>query len=218
MTPPSIVPYVVVEGVIGVGKTTLVQQLARAWNARHVLEEFDDNPFLTAFYEDPAKMAFATEMFFLIQRFNQQELFAQQDLLQRVAVSDYLFDKSRIFAGLTLTEHELALFDRVYSLLRPQVPAPDLVVYLHAPLQTIMQRIASRGRAFEEPITTDYIDSLDRAYRRHLASIPPPQLVTIDTANVDFRQPRIVERLCTLLVNGRRGDLTPELASGPVLH
>ncbi len=210
--------YIVVEGVIGVGKTTLVTELAAVWNARHFLEEFDDNPFLAAFYEDQAKHAFATEMFFLIQRFNQQELFSQQDLLQRIAVSDYLFDKSRIFAGLTLAEHELVLFDRVYQILRPQVPAPDLVVYLHAPVDNLLGRIAQRGRWYEEGIAPAYLEGIDGAYRRHLAALPSSQLIQVNTERVDFRRPEKVRRLVELIEQGARGDLTSYLATPPMLH
>jgi deoxyadenosine/deoxycytidine kinase len=210
--------YIVVEGVIGVGKTTLVHELSSLWNARHFLEEFDDNPFLAAFYEDQVKHAFATEMFFLIQRFNQQELFSQQDLLQRIAVSDYLFDKSRIFAGLTLAEHELVLFDRVYQILRPQVPAPDLVVYLHAPIENILGRIAQRGRSYEEGIPAEYLESIDSAYRRHLAALAPTQLIQVNTQRVDFRRPEKVRRLAELIEEGARGDLTSYLATPPILH
>ena len=201
--------YLVVEGVIGVGKTTLVHGLASALNARTVFESFDENPFLEAFYADQARNAFATEMFFLVHRFNQQELFAQEDLIQRHAVSDYLFEKCRIFAGLTLNEHELTLFDRVYDILLRQIPAPDLVVYLHAPVPVLEERIARRGRSYEKSIDPGYLLSLDRRYREHMQRTPAERLVSLDTTTVDFRDPGRVRRLMDLIASGLRGEFQP---------
>lgn len=131
---PQLPRFMVAEGVIGVGKTTLIQALSSRLGARTVFEVFEENPFLRDFYQDQARYALSTEMFFLLSRFNQQELFAQEDLLQRHSVSDYLFEKCRLFAGLTLSSDEFALFSRVYEILARQVPKPDLVLYLTAPV------------------------------------------------------------------------------------
>ena len=201
--------YVVVEGVIGVGKTTLVNGLATELNARTVFESFDENPFLEAFYADQARNAFATEMFFLVHRFNQQELFAQEDLIQRHAVSDYLFEKCRIFAGLTLNAHELTLFDRVYDILLRQIPTPDLVLYLHAPVPVLEDRIARRGRSYEKSIDPGYLMGLDRRYREHMQRTPADRLVSLDTTTVDFRDAGRVRRLMDLVGSGLRGEFQP---------
>ena len=126
--------YIIVEGPIGVGKTTLVQRLAERLPCRSVYEVFEENPFLASFYQDRSRYAFQTEMFFLLSRFRQQEAFAQAELFQPYAISDYLFEKSRLFARETLPKYELGLFDDIFKVLCRTVPRPDLVVYLHAPL------------------------------------------------------------------------------------
>lgn len=180
--------YIVVEGVIGVGKTTLVRRLAERHSARTVLEVFAENPFLTNFYLDPTRWAFSTEMFFLLDRYRQQELFAQEDLLRTWAVSDYLFEKCRIFAGLTLDEHELALFDRVYEALAKQIPTPDLVVWLQAPVDVLQARISARGRDFEAPIEDAYLASLDDAYRDFFGRWSACPVLPVDTTTVDLRE------------------------------
>jgi len=195
----------VAEGVIGVGKTTLVNALAARLHARTVFEVFEENPFLRGFYADRARYAFSTEMFFLLSRFNQQETFAQEDLLQQHAVSDYLFQKCRLFAGLTLSDAELELFARVYGILERQVPVPDCVIHLTAPIEVLLERIASRGRDYEQSITGDYLRELDERYRTLFAGYSAAPVVTIDTTEVDFRDPEQVDRLLRLLVSGRRG-------------
>lgn len=180
--------YIVVEGVIGVGKTTLVERLSQALGARTVLEVFEENPFLPDFYTDRGRYAFQTEMFFLLNRYRQQEAFAQEDLFSRFAVSDYLFTKCRIFAGLTLTEHEFALFDKVYEVLGQNVPRPDLVIYLHAPVSSLLERINTRGRDFEKKIDRDYISNLLGIYTDIFSSYDDTPLLTIDTQDIDFTQ------------------------------
>ncbi len=178
--------YIVVEGVIGVGKTTLVKRLSEFLNARTVLEVFEENPFLADFYSDRGRYAFQTEMFFLLSRYRQQEGFAQEDLFSRHAVSDYLFSKCRIFAGLTLSEPEFALFDKIYGILEQSVPKPDLVIYLHAPVTDLMDRIASRGRTFEQAMDRDYISGLLGIYTDVFAHYNDTPLLTVDTSTVDF--------------------------------
>ena len=200
----SIPRYIVVEGVIGVGKTTLVTALSRRLEARTVFEVFEENPFLRGFYQDRARYAFSTEMFFLLSRFGQQETFAQGDLLQQYAVSDYLFEKCRLFAGLTLSDHELGLFERVYDVLARQVPQPDCIIHLTAPVDLLMERIAARGRDYERSITAEYLTDLDARYRATLHAHRAP-VVQIDTTAIDFRDPVMVERLLAMLDDGRRG-------------
>ncbi len=201
--------YIVVEGVIGVGKTTLVSALAERLNARTVYEVFEENPFLEQFYTDRARYAFPTEMFFLLSRFNQQEVFAQEDLLQQYAVSDYLFEKCRLFSSITLSEAEMTLFDRVYEILRRQVPKPDLVIHLHAPIDVLMQRIRSRGRDYEQDMDPSYLESLHGQYNEMFAR-HEGQILSVDTTDVDFREPGVVDKLLATIREGRTGPIEPE--------
>lgn len=188
--------YIVVEGVIGVGKTTLVRRLSERLNARTVLEVFEENPFLADFYSDRDRYAFQTEMFFLLSRYRQQENFAQEDLFARFSVSDYLFHKCRIFASLTLTPDELTLFDRVYGILSANVPKPDLVVYLHAPVDTLMERISRRGREYERHIERDYLSHLVGLYTDVFSNYTETALLTVDTQDVNFSEdPAAVDAL-----------------------
>lgn len=180
--------YIAVEGVIGVGKTTLVHRLARALSARVVLEEFEENPFLPQFYRDRRAYALSTQLFFLMSRFRQQEILAQGDLFQQHTVSDYFFDKDRIFAMLTLEEHELGVYDRLFEVLRPQVPTPDLVIYLKADHDVVMERIAQRGRDYEKDMDPLYIRQLSIAYSEFFRSFRSAPVLTLDTSRIDLRQ------------------------------
>jgi deoxyadenosine/deoxycytidine kinase len=197
----------VAEGVIGVGKTTLIEALSSRLGARTVFEVFEENPFLRDFYQDQARYALSTEMFFLLSRFNQQELFAQEDLLQRHSVSDYLFEKCRLFAGLTLSSDEFALFSRVYEILARQVPKPDLVLYLTAPVDVLMERIAARGRDYERSITADYLAELDLRYRSYFASYTDAPVLIVDTTRIDFRDAAQLEQLMARMATGQGGEL-----------
>jgi deoxyguanosine kinase len=204
---PQLPRFMVAEGVIGVGKTTLIQALSSRLGARTVFEVFEENPFLRDFYQDQARYALSTEMFFLLSRFNQQELFAQEDLLQRHSVSDYLFEKCRLFAGLTLSSDEFALFSRVYEILARQVPKPDLVLYLTAPVEVLMERIAARGRDYERSITADYLAELDLRYRSYFASYTDAPVLIIDTTRIDFRDAAQLEQLMARMATGQGGEL-----------
>lgn len=203
--------YIVVEGVIGVGKTTLVRALSERLQARTVYEVFEENPFLAGFYADRQRFAFPTEMFFLLSRFNQQEVFAQEDLLQQYSVSDYLFEKCRLFSSITLSDAELALFDRVYEILRRQVPTPDLVVHLHAPVDVLLSRIAARGREYERSIDPDYLAELDRRYDELFKRYDRAPVVSVDTTDVDFRNPEAVDALVRTIASGATGPVEPEV-------
>jgi deoxyadenosine/deoxycytidine kinase len=207
---PQLPRFMVAEGVIGVGKTTLIEALSSRLGARTVFEVFEENPFLRDFYQDQARYALSTEMFFLLSRFNQQELFAQEDLLQRHSVSDYLFEKCRLFAGLTLSSDEFALFSRVYEILARQVPKPDLVLYLTAPVEVLMERIAARGRDYERSITADYLAELDLRYRSYFASYTDAPVLIVDTTRIDFRDAAQLEQLMARMATGQGGELDAE--------
>ena len=204
---PQLPRFMVAEGVIGVGKTTLIQALSSRLGARTVFEVFEENPFLRDFYQDQARYALSTEMFFLLSRFNQQELFAQEDLLQRHSVSDYLFEKCRLFAGLTLSSDEIERFSRVYEILARQVPKPDLVLYLTAPVEVLMERIATRGRDYERSITADYLAELDLRYRSYFASYTDAPVLIVDTTRIDFRDAAQLEQLMARMATGQGGEL-----------
>src|SRR6476659_9473977 len=150
--------YIVVEGPIGVGKTSLTGILTERFGARQVLEVVEENPFLSSFYTDRAKFGFQTQIFFLLSRFKQQQELFQQELFNSVTVSDYLFAKDRIFACLNLDPNELALYDRVFEALGTRVTKPDLVIYLQARLDVLLQRIKKRGRDFERKFDPEYLE------------------------------------------------------------
>jgi deoxyguanosine kinase len=180
--------YIAVEGPIGVGKTTLALRLAERIKARTVLEEFTDNPFLREFYADRQRVAFQTQVYFLIARFKQQERLRQQDLFSRAIVSDYLFAKDRVFAYLNLNEHELQLYEKIYDLIRPTLLKPDLVIYLQARPEVLMQRLRKRGRDFETPIEVAYLESLMRAYNNFFFHYDEAPLLVVETSEIDLSQ------------------------------
>jgi deoxyadenosine/deoxycytidine kinase len=177
--------YIVIEGVIGVGKTTLTRILARALDADSVLEAVEQNPFLSDFYADRARYAFQTETFFLLSRFRQQTGTVAQSIAQRNLVSDYLFAKNAIFARLNLHGDELALFEQLYGTLGDRVPKPDLVVYLQADIDTLLARIALRDRAFERNMERHYIADLHAAYEAFFASYTDTPMLTVATDMLD---------------------------------
>ena len=178
--------YVVLEGCIGVGKTTLASLWSEAVEARKILEVVEENPFLPEFYEDAKAHAFKTQMFFLLSRFKQQEQLAQPDLFQQRVVADYLFAKDRIFAELTLSGSELALYDQVFNALKTQVRNPELVVYLRAPIDVILERIQKRGRSFERNIDPGYLKDLIGAYDRFFTQMEECPVLIVDTEDLNF--------------------------------
>jgi len=179
--------HIAVEGPIGVGKTTVAERLAKELGARLIREQPDDNPFLAAFYKDPARNAMSTQLFYLLQRYQQQGELAQGDLFARGGiVSDYLFSKDRLFAALTLSDDEMALYERIYQMLRPRVATPDLVVYLQARTPVLLERIRRRGRAAEKPIRTEYVEDVARAYAEFFFHYAEGPLLIVDASELDI--------------------------------
>ena len=178
--------YVAIEGVIGVGKTTLAGLLAKKWGAHLKLEVVEENPFLPQFYADMRAYAFQTQLFFLLSRHKQQLELKQYDLFMERVVADYMFAKDRIFANITLDDNELALYTRLADLLERDVPKPDIVVYLQASVDVLMDRIRKRGRKFERDMSRDYIESLNEAYNYFFFHYTDTPLIVVNTNDIDF--------------------------------
>lgn len=177
--------HVVVEGPIGVGKTSLARRLAQSFGAELLLEQAEDNPFLERFYQDPRAAALPAQLFFLLQRADQLRGLRQVDLFQPRLVADYLFEKDRVFAELNLDEHEFALYDKVYQQLALEVPTPDLVIYLQAPVDVLLRRIAQRGIGYEQNISADYLTRLSEAYIRFFYHYDRSPLLIVNTRDIN---------------------------------
>ncbi|MGE0115046.1 MAG: deoxynucleoside kinase [Steroidobacteraceae bacterium] len=179
-------PYIVVEGPIGVGKTSLARRLATSFNAALVLEQAEENPFLERFYRNPRAAALPAQLFFLFQRAKQLEALHQQDLFAATHVSDYLFDKDRLFARINLDVDELDLYEQVYARLSLEVPTPDLVIYLQAPIDVLLERIARRGIHYEQHIDRTYLEMLNNAYAGFFYDYRAAPLLIVNAAQADF--------------------------------
>ena len=179
------VHYIAVDGPIGVGKTTLVEMLADRFEGVKILEDVT-NPFLPAFYEDRPGAAFQTELYFLLSRYQQQQEIAQRDLFDRLLAADYTFPKNRIFAYLNLTDDELMLFDKLYTLLEPQLAVPDLVIYLTADVGTCLRRIGKRQRDFERNMSEKYLTELIDAYNHYYHYYDRSPLLVVDTRRLNY--------------------------------
>jgi len=178
--------YIVIEGPIGVGKTSLAKLLAKEFNARSILEKPEENPFLPFFYQDRKKHAFQTQIFFLLNRFQQQKEIAQLDLFNQVTLCDYLFAKDRIFASLNLDDHELALYEQIFHLLTGQIPSPDLVIFLQAKPEVLLHRIKSRNLPYERELDLEYLKMLTEAYNYYFFHYDQTPLLVVNTSEIDF--------------------------------
>ena len=178
--------YIVIEGPIGVGKSSLARLLSDRLRARLFMEQVEDNPFLAKFYENPHRHAFQTQLFFLLSRYRQQAELVQPDLFHQTTICDYFFPKDRIFASVTLSDEERTLYDQIYQLLSPRVATPDLLIYLQAGTDTLIERIETRGRPYEKEIPWDYLEALNDAYNRFFFHYDQSPLLVIQTEAIDF--------------------------------
>jgi deoxyadenosine/deoxycytidine kinase len=178
--------YIVVEGVIGAGKTTLAKMIAGRYAGKFLRERPEENPFLKDFYHDPKQFAFPTQLFFLLNRYKQQQEVPQRELFHNLLIADYLFHRDRIFASLTLEDRELFLYDKVASMLEQDIPTPDIVIYLQSNTRRLMANIAKRGRDYEKHISEDYIRSLNEAYNRFFFNYTESPLLIINSTTIDF--------------------------------
>ena len=178
--------YIVIEGPIGVGKTSLANKLALEFESELLLEKPDENPFLANFYQNPRQYALSAQLHFLLQRAQQVQDFRQGDMFQQTYVADFMVDKDRLFAQMTLNTDELALYEQIYTHLTLDAPRPDLVIYLQAPIEILRERIARRGIDYEQQIRDDYLLRLSESYTRFFYDYEDSALLTINTQSVDL--------------------------------
>ena len=178
--------YISIEGNIGAGKTTLANLLAERLNARLILEEFADNPFLAKFYDNPAQYAFSVELFFMAERYKQQkDLVSQQDMFRTLTISDYLFTKCLLFAKVNLPDDEFRLYQRLFDTMHHQMIQPELLIYLHAPVSKLQENIKKRNRPYEQNIQNDYLYNIQQTYTHYIKQHNTKTLI-VDTSDADF--------------------------------
>jgi deoxyguanosine kinase len=178
--------FITIEGNIGAGKTTLAHLLSRHYNARLILEEFADNPFLPKFYDNPHQFAFPLELFFMAERFKQlKELIQQKDLFQNLTISDYLFTKCLLFAKINLPDDEFRLYQRLFEIMYQQVVQPDIILYLHSPVNKLQQNIRKRNRPYEQKIKDDYLFKIQETYTHYIKQHNIKTII-LDASNADF--------------------------------
>lgn len=178
--------FVTIEGNIGAGKTTLAHLLSKHFNARLILEEFADNPFLPKFYENPAQYAFPLELFFMAERYKQlKDLLQTKDMFQNITISDYLFTKCLLFAKVNLSEEEFRLYQKLFEIINPQIVQPDILIYLHTPVKKLQENIKKRNREYEQEIPNDYLFTLQETYTQYIKQHNIKTLF-VDAGNADF--------------------------------
>jgi deoxyguanosine kinase len=178
--------FITIEGNIGAGKTTLAHMLAKHYDARLIVEEFADNPFLAKFYENPKQYAFPVELFFMAERYKQlKELIHTKDLFQNITITDYLFTKCLLFAKVTLPEEEFRLYQKLFDIIHQQLTQPDILIYLHAPVSKLQQNIKKRNRLYEQAIPDNYLFNIQETYLQYIRQHNIKTLI-IDASNADF--------------------------------
>ncbi|MBI4366169.1 MAG: deoxynucleoside kinase [Deltaproteobacteria bacterium] len=206
--------YIAVDGPIGAGKTTLVKMLAKDLGGRAILEPVDKNPFLPDFYKDRKRNAFKTQLFFLLNRYQQQLELKQTDLFQTITICDYTFAKDRIFAQLTLSLDEQTLYDTVFHLLDARLPKPDLVVYVQASSEVMLGRVRKRGLGYEKEITLEYLDQLTEAYNAYFFNYDASPLLVVNSNDLDIvGRPADWENLRNAILTHRQGTAHYHLVS-----
>ncbi len=198
--------YIAIEGVIGAGKTSLAKKLAKKLKSKLLLEEFETNPFLEQFYLQPDLYAFQTQMFFLINRYKQQQMLNQEDLFTKYIVADYFFDKDRIFAYLTLNSDEVKLYETLFPLLKRDLRKLDLVIYLQSSVDRLMYNIKKRNRPIEKNISRDYIEKLSDAYNNYFFKYNTTPLLIVNSSEIDFvNRERDFDELFNMIFRKDRG-------------
>ncbi len=178
--------YIAIEGVIGAGKTSLARKLADHFSGKALLEKDEENPFLKDFYNNPRQFAFPTQLFFLLNRYRQQQEIPQTELFHDLLISDYIFAKDRIFASITLDDRELILYDKIASMLEQSIPRPDLVLYLQSNTERLVANIKKRSRDYEKNISEEYIRELNEAYNQFFFNYDDSPLLIINSTEIDF--------------------------------
>ena len=193
--------FIAIEGNIGVGKTTLAAMLAKEYNARLVLENFKENPFLPKFYKDPEKHAFPLELFFMAERYHQLKKQKEQDLFQPLSIADYFFVKSKLFAQNNLQKDEQQLFNSLFNIMFSSLPKPDLLVYLYADVSRLQMNIKKRGRSFEQNITNEYLQNIQDRYLDYLRKQTYFPVLLLDISNLDFKKDKKVYEAIKVLLD-----------------
>jgi deoxyadenosine/deoxycytidine kinase len=199
--------YIAVEGPIGVGKSTLSHMLAERLGARLVLEQVEENPFLPEFYRDRVRYAFQTQLFFLLSRYKQQADILQEDMFARGVVSDYVLIKDRIFASITLSPQEMMLYDRLWHILAPRAPKPDLVVLLIASTDVLLERIRRRSRPYEKDVPREYLEEITRKYTEYFFEYTDSPLLVLDTSEIDFVRSKSDQEHLLAVIREHRGGV-----------
>ena len=198
--------YIAIEGPIGVGKTTLAHKIAETFNYDAFLEQPAENPFLKNFYKNPSQSALATQLFFLFQRMQQIQDLKQRSLFENVRVADFLIEKDRLFAVVTLSNEEMNLYDKVYEHITLDAPTPDLVIYLQAPIEVLKERITKRGNINEQYLTLDYLERLNDAYSRFFLDYKDAPLLIINAADINLESnEKDYETLITMIMSNPKG-------------
>jgi len=204
----SNIRHIAIEGVIGSGKTSLARKLGELLPAKLVLEKFEENPFLEKFYDDPDHYAFQTQMFFLLSRYKQQQELLQADLFHRYLITDYIFEKDKIFAYLNLGDDELKLYENLLASVERMVPTPDLVVYIQASVDRLMTNIRKRGRLVEKNLSEEYIRDLNEAYNYFFFRYKAAPLLIVNATHIDFvNSDRHYEDLLMEIFRGNRAPV-----------